>query len=124
LATLLDYLPRETIILLCEPEQLALRVDEYAQQIPTEDSFFVAWENFVAELDKRGMTRVELSEDSFPLTPALSPGERENHTPSHEISSAGISGGGIEKSQNDRALSPLPPTATVRAQGGRAERCD
>ena len=30
LATLLDYLPRETIFLLCEPEQLAVRADEYA----------------------------------------------------------------------------------------------
>ena len=29
-ATLLDYLPRETIFLLCEPEQLAAHADDYA----------------------------------------------------------------------------------------------
>jgi hypothetical protein len=28
-ATLLDYLPRETIFLLCEPESLAVHADEY-----------------------------------------------------------------------------------------------
>jgi transcription-repair coupling factor (superfamily II helicase) len=61
LALLLDYLPRETIFLLCEPELLALRADEYAQQIPEDDPFFVAWENVLAESDRRGMTRVELS---------------------------------------------------------------
>jgi len=62
LSTILDYLPPETIFLLCEPELLAARADEYAQQIPANDPFFVAWENVSAEMDKRGMTRVELSE--------------------------------------------------------------
>ena len=43
LVTLLDYLSRETIFLLCEPEQLAVRADEYAQQIPENDPFFIGW---------------------------------------------------------------------------------
>jgi transcription-repair coupling factor (superfamily II helicase) len=63
LATLLDYLPRETIFLLCEPEQLAGRADEYTQQVPQNDPFFVAWEDFRAQIDRRGMTQLELSED-------------------------------------------------------------
>jgi transcription-repair coupling factor (superfamily II helicase) len=82
LATLLDYLPPETIFLLCEPEQLALRADEYAQQIPADDPFFISWETFRTELNRRGMTQLDLSEEetipSSGLAATLSPpgGER------------------------------------------------
>ena len=62
LATLLDYLPRETIFLLCEPEQLAIRADEYARQIPENDTFFFPWPDFLARLDRKAMTRLEVSE--------------------------------------------------------------
>jgi len=62
LVTLLDYLPHETIFLLCEPEQIALRADEYAQQIPKDDPFFISWPDFLAELGRRGMTQINLNE--------------------------------------------------------------
>jgi transcription-repair coupling factor (superfamily II helicase) len=62
LATLLDYLPPETIFLLCEPEPLAARADEYAQQIPENDPFFIPWTEFIARLDRKAMTRLEVSE--------------------------------------------------------------
>ena len=62
LATLLDYLPRETIFLLCEPEQLTLRADEYAQQVPANDPFFISWPDFLVELNRRGFTSVELDD--------------------------------------------------------------
>jgi transcription-repair coupling factor (superfamily II helicase) len=62
LATLLDYLPPETIFLLCEPEQLALRANEYALQIPAGDPFFISWPDLLAELNRRGFTAVEFSE--------------------------------------------------------------
>jgi transcription-repair coupling factor (superfamily II helicase) len=65
LATLLDYLPSETIFLLCEPEPLALRAVEYAAQIPADDWFFIAWNDFLAKLDRRGMTRLEISAAEF-----------------------------------------------------------
>src|SRR5439155_19233914 len=42
-ATLADYLPPETLFLLCEPEALAEHADQYAQQIPAYDPFFVTW---------------------------------------------------------------------------------
>lgn len=61
-ASLLDYLPRETIFVLCEPEQLAIRAEEYAQQVPVEDPFFVSWEAFLADLERRGITKIELGE--------------------------------------------------------------
>ncbi|MCX6893919.1 MAG: transcription-repair coupling factor, partial [Verrucomicrobia bacterium] len=62
LATLLDYLPRETIFLLCEPEALAVHAESYAQQIPADDPFFIAWPDFLVELHRRGFTSVELDE--------------------------------------------------------------
>jgi len=62
LASLLDYLPRETIFLLCEPEQLAASADEYARQIPENDPFFTPWTDFLAQLDRKAMLRLEVSE--------------------------------------------------------------
>ena len=62
LATLLDYLPRETIFLLCEPESLAVHADAYAQQVPADDPFFISWPDFLVELSRRGFTSVELSD--------------------------------------------------------------
>jgi transcription-repair coupling factor (superfamily II helicase) len=64
MATILDYLPRETIFLLCKPEQLDLRADEYAQPVPTGDPFFISWEDFRADLNRRGFTSVELIEEA------------------------------------------------------------
>jgi transcription-repair coupling factor (superfamily II helicase) len=80
LATLLDYLPKEAIFLLYEPEQLTAHGDSYAQQVPAGDPFFVAWEKFILELATRGMTCVELSDDEDPapdLSATLSPSDGE-----------------------------------------------
>ena len=76
LATLLDYLPPETIFLLCEPEQLAARADEYAQQIPENDPFFIPWTDFLARLDRKVMTRLEVSDADVGVQAlACSPGK-------------------------------------------------
>ena len=64
LATLLDYLPRETIFLLCDPESLAVHAESYAQQIPAGDPFFLSWPDFLVELNHRGFTSVELDENA------------------------------------------------------------
>ncbi|HEX5222175.1 MAG TPA: transcription-repair coupling factor, partial [Verrucomicrobiae bacterium] len=74
LATLLDYLPNKTILLLCGPEQIELRAEEYAGQVPADDPFFVGWEEFLAELSQRGMTRIDLSDES------VAPGETSEET--------------------------------------------
>jgi transcription-repair coupling factor (superfamily II helicase) len=63
LATLLDYLPRKAIFILCEPEQLSVRADEYAQQIPADNPFFIPWPDFLLELNRRGFTSIELTEE-------------------------------------------------------------
>jgi transcription-repair coupling factor (superfamily II helicase) len=62
LATLLDYLPCETIFLLCGSEQLAAVAGEYARQIPENDPFFISLTDFLDQLDRKAMTRIEVSE--------------------------------------------------------------
>ena len=71
LATLLDYLPRAAVFLLCEPEQLDLRAAEYAGRMPKGDPYFVAWEEFLGDLDRRGLTRLELAEGDAALFTSL-----------------------------------------------------
>jgi transcription-repair coupling factor (superfamily II helicase) len=63
LATLLDFLPRETIFLLCEAESLAAHADNYSRQIPSADPFHIAWPDFLADLSRRDFTSVELTGD-------------------------------------------------------------
>jgi transcription-repair coupling factor (superfamily II helicase) len=108
LATLLDHLPRETIFLLCEPEALAVHADEYAQQIPVADPFFISWPDFLTDLNRRGLVSVELTDDSFPLTPALSLGERENRPPSSGKSATVSSSATTRITESEQRLSPLP----------------
>src|ERR1035437_3791508 len=64
LATLLDYLPPETIFLLCEPESLAVHADAYAQRVPAADPFFISWPDFLIELNRRGFTSAKLDRKS------------------------------------------------------------
>ena len=64
LATLLDYLPRETIFLLCEPDSLNERAASYAELVPGNDPFFIAWEEFQRQLAANGMTVVALDDSA------------------------------------------------------------
>jgi transcription-repair coupling factor (superfamily II helicase) len=70
LATLLDYLPSGTIVLLCEPEQLDTRADEYAAQVPADDPFYIAWDEFRTEATKKGMTLLDVGEGESDLVDA------------------------------------------------------
>jgi transcription-repair coupling factor (superfamily II helicase) len=45
-ATLLDYLPPQSIVLACDPARLEERAGEYQQQVPANDSFFISWKDF------------------------------------------------------------------------------
>jgi len=74
-STLLDYLPRETIFLLCEPDSLAIHAEEYALQIPAADPFFISWPDFLIELNRRSFTSVELSEEQSQTGWGETPGE-------------------------------------------------
>ncbi|HXS67718.1 MAG TPA: CarD family transcriptional regulator [Candidatus Polarisedimenticolia bacterium] len=61
LGTLLHFLPPDTIFILCEPESLAVRADEYAQQVQGEDPFFIPWPQF-REAAENERIFLELSE--------------------------------------------------------------
>ena len=61
-ATLLDYLPSGSIFLICEPERISERANQYAGQTPENDPFFISWEDFGDEMNAKGMTRLELAE--------------------------------------------------------------
>ncbi|MEI7730573.1 MAG: transcription-repair coupling factor [Verrucomicrobiota bacterium] len=64
LATLLDYLPPETVFVLCEPETLDTHAGHYQSQVPAGDPFFLSWDAFRAQLTARGMTMLELRHDA------------------------------------------------------------
>jgi transcription-repair coupling factor (superfamily II helicase) len=63
LGTLLDYLPREAVFLLAEPEQIRLHAEDYARQVPPDDVFFTGWDQFLDDLDGRGMARLDMTEE-------------------------------------------------------------
>ncbi len=114
LGTLLDYLPAGTILVLCEPERLAERAEEYAEQVPAEDAFFAGWDELQRQAGERGMAVLNLAEEepdreefSEPLAPALSPSEAERE--SHGPASREVAGADAALSSTSAAL-PLAPT--------------
>jgi transcription-repair coupling factor (superfamily II helicase) len=62
LGSLLDFLPRETLWLVCEPQLLETRAEEYTAQLPDHDPFLVRWEDFQQKASAKGMTLVNLAE--------------------------------------------------------------
>jgi len=57
--TLLDYLPKGTIFLLCEPGQLADRAQEHAAQVPAGDPLFIDWATFRKRALSLGMATIQ-----------------------------------------------------------------
>jgi transcription-repair coupling factor (superfamily II helicase) len=64
LASLLDYLPSDALVVVCEPEAVNQAATDYAVQVPASDPFFVSWEELQREAVARGLTCVELAADS------------------------------------------------------------
>jgi transcription-repair coupling factor (superfamily II helicase) len=62
LATLADYLPRESIFLICEPDRLEEQAAHYAEQVPAADPFYVSWDDFQSQLAAKGITTIAVSE--------------------------------------------------------------
>jgi transcription-repair coupling factor (superfamily II helicase) len=62
LATLLDYLPADSLFLFCEPDALDEHAARYAEQIPAGDPFFLAWADFKHRLTTDGRSVVEVTE--------------------------------------------------------------
>jgi transcription-repair coupling factor (superfamily II helicase) len=57
-APLVDLLPRNTLLVLDEPEKLAEAAENYARQIPKDDKFFAEWRHTL----ESGLTIVQLTE--------------------------------------------------------------
>jgi transcription-repair coupling factor (superfamily II helicase) len=57
-APLVDLLPRNTLLLLDEPDKLAEAAEMYARQVPEGDKFFVEWRHTL----ESGLTVVQLTE--------------------------------------------------------------
>ncbi len=66
-ASLLEYLPRETLFLLCEPDLLAARAQRYQEQVPPGHPLLISWEQFQREISARGMTSLSVGQLDAPL---------------------------------------------------------
>ena len=80
LATLLDYLPDETIVILCEPEAIEAHAEDYGALVPDGDPFFATWDELRGELLRRGMTVVALMEEEMGGERIEERGERREHS--------------------------------------------
>jgi transcription-repair coupling factor (superfamily II helicase) len=67
LGTLLDYLPSNSIFVLCEPMLLNERAEEYASQVPKNSPFFIEWQAFKQQATTKGMTLLCVSEGADDL---------------------------------------------------------
>ncbi len=67
LASLLDYLPTDALIVVCEPDAVNQTATDYAMQVPAGDPFFVSWEELQREAASRGLTTVMLTEGEADL---------------------------------------------------------
>lgn len=70
LGSLLDYLPGKALFVLCEPDALTEQAEQYAEQIPEGDLFFGEWNEFQAQVQRRGGIIIEArgEEASGPIT--------------------------------------------------------
>ena len=82
LAALVDYLPRRSIFLLCEPEELHHHAVLYAEQIPANDPFFLDWTHLLDQLSERGMITVAVSEEEPAPSAGVNPLEPSPENPS------------------------------------------
>jgi transcription-repair coupling factor (superfamily II helicase) len=119
LATLLDYLPRETIFLLCEPELLAEHANEYAHQVPASDPFFISWEEFTKQAVELGTTILAVADMACSqLSDGVGPGDGE----ANAEKSPPPAGPGNLQFQNLDAYRPLVERASAPQVAGAQRR--
>ena len=61
LASLLDYLPADTLLVLCEPDALLDHALRYRQTVPPADPFFLPWDDLLADAEQRGLVRFDVT---------------------------------------------------------------
>ena len=99
LGTLLDYLPPQAMVMLCEPDDLDARAEPYAQAIPAGDPLFISWPELQQRMESGGMCVVQTADTGVGVVTL--PGD------------AAISG-----TLND---TPLSPALFPRVAGGEGE---
>lgn len=66
LSTLLEYLPKDALLVLCEPAALLDSAEQYEAQVPKDDPFFCGWVAFLEQAEKHGATLVNAFEAAAP----------------------------------------------------------
>jgi transcription-repair coupling factor (superfamily II helicase) len=66
LAPLLDYLPSEAVVVLCEPDELVAQAGQYRESVPAADPFYIGWEDWRRDAAARGLTLLTLREAPEP----------------------------------------------------------
>jgi transcription-repair coupling factor (superfamily II helicase) len=61
-ASLLEYLPSDSIFVLCEPDLLEEQASRYEGQVSADDPLLMTWQQFQKEISQRGLTTVPLTE--------------------------------------------------------------
>ena len=64
LATLLDHLPPDALLIFCGPDELRMKAFEYQQRIPATDPFLIPWDDLLAAATARGIRWVEMTESA------------------------------------------------------------
>jgi transcription-repair coupling factor (superfamily II helicase) len=72
LATILDFLPSETIFVFCEPQLLAAHAENYEKEIPADDPFFISWVEF-QQIAQKNFTAIGLTENEIPQSEFRNP---------------------------------------------------
>ena len=80
-ATLLDFLPREAIVLLCSPDALAMSAELYAVQVPANDPLHTGWEELQEMMIARGMTAIAITEEIEASEVSSDEGEDDSEAP-------------------------------------------
>ena len=63
LSALHEYLPADTILLLCEPELIGDNVSLYEAQLPAGDPFHLRWQDVLGKARERRFLTIELTEE-------------------------------------------------------------
>ncbi|HWN96612.1 MAG TPA: transcription-repair coupling factor [Methylomirabilota bacterium] len=64
MASLLDHLADDSLLVLCNPEALHGSAQDYAVQVPEGDPFFISWNEVRDEIQRRKFATIELSESA------------------------------------------------------------
>ncbi len=66
LAALLEYLPKDALVLVCEPAAVLDAAEKYEAQVSPDDPFFNSWREFLAQAERQGLGILSVEDVSAP----------------------------------------------------------